>query len=98
MTVDARQADRARGSRQDVCAPSGQSSLRCLNGSIALEFNYVNCRGFTGGGVLSLLAFSPVSANTSLIAPTLDNNADVSIGMKITFALFVRVISFKLSM
>src|ERR1051325_11046983 len=40
----------------------------------------------------------PLCDNTSLIAPILDNIADVSTGMKITFELFVRVMSRRLSM
>src|SRR5688500_16583014 len=57
-----------------------------------------NSRGRPGGGGVSLSSRdSPVCESTSLIAPTLDNIAEVSTGMKITFELFVRVMSRRLS-
>ena len=40
----------------------------------------------------------PVSANISLIVPTLESMLAVSTGMKITFALLLLVISRRLSM
>ena len=58
-----------------------------------------NSRGLGGGsGGFSFSSVSPVCDNTSFIVPILDSIAEVSTGMKITFELFVRVMSRKLSM
>jgi hypothetical protein len=71
---------------------------------INLLFYVGSCRGGTVGELFDcelsfwLARFSPVSLNISLTAPMLDNMPDVSTGMKITFELLPRVISFKLSM
>jgi hypothetical protein len=71
---------------QQTKAPSSRRTPRIYLGG--------NSRGF-GGGVSPLDC--PVWDITSLIAPKLDNIADVSTGMKITFELLVLVMSRRLS-
>ncbi len=72
-------------------------ALSLLDGKISSLHYLFNSRGERGGfGRVSF--FSPVSAKTSFNAPTLESNAEVSIGIKITFEFCVLVISRRDSM
>src|SRR5439155_11691724 len=80
-----RRWDKSRPKRRQAAALQGVSVYRGSS------------RGLGGVGGSCSPLFSPVCERTSLIAPTLESIAEVSIGMKITFELLVRVMSRRLS-